>query len=133
MLSMLAVAAVMGVMAATSLTCGVGLFNGTATWCGLPLAWFIGFPFAIATSLVFGVPLTLIFLKFGLKRWWQFALVGLLAALPLWLDLAQPFASARWQKSGFYDSLNYLGSGCAAGLAYWWIWKKFGVRKEQDT
>jgi hypothetical protein len=42
MLSMLAVAAVMGVMAATFFTCGVGLANGTSTWCGLPLAWRTG-------------------------------------------------------------------------------------------
>jgi hypothetical protein len=128
MLSMLAAAAIMGVMAATFFTCGVGLVNGTATWCALPLAWLVGFPFAILAAIVFGVPLTFIFWKLGLQRWWQFALTGVVAALPLWYDLAAPFHSPRWQSSGVYDSLNYLGSGFGAGLAYWWIGQKFGVQ-----
>lgn len=53
-MSMLGVAAVVGVTGATSVTCGVGLFHGTGTWCGLPLFWFIGFPLAIFVAIIFG-------------------------------------------------------------------------------
>jgi len=121
-LSRLAFAAVIGVFAATTTTCGVGLFHGTDTWCGLPLVWFVGFPMAIAAAFVLGVPLTLVFRKFGLRRWWQFAFTGLICAVPVWRDFAQPFDSVRWAQSGFFDSLIFLGSGFAGGLAYWWIY-----------
>ena len=42
-------------------------------------------------------------------------------AVPFWYSLAQPFESARWVQSGFFDSINYLGSGVLAGLAFWWL------------
>ena len=44
----------------------------------------------------------------------------------------QPFASVRWAQSGLYDSLNYLGSGLAGGLAYWRICQKVGIRSSND-
>ena len=125
---MLAVAAVIGVAAATSTTCGVALAHDTRTWCGLPFVWFIGFPVAIVAAIVLGLPLTLIFWKLRLTRWWQFGLTGLVCAMPIWSVLAQPFGSTRWAQSGFFDSLNYLGSGFVGGLAYWWITRKFGIR-----
>ena len=122
--AMLAFAAAIGVTAATSTTCGVGLAHGTGTWCALPLVWLIGFPIAIVVALIFGLPLALVFRKLRLTRWWQFALAGFTCAVPTWMDLAEPFTSVRWAQSGLYDSLNYLGSGCAGGLAYWWISQK---------
>jgi len=132
-MSMLGFAAVIGVTGATSVTCAVGLAHGTGTWCGLPLAWFIGFPIAIIVALVFGLPLAFLFWKFQVRRWWQFGITGFICALPVWNDLAQPFASVRWSQSGLYDSLNYLGSGLAGGLAYWWLREKVVIRDDGDV
>ena len=126
-MSKLGVAAVIGVVVATSTTCGVGLAHGTGTWCALPLVWFFGFPLAIIAALIFGLPLALLFWKLRLTRWWQFGITGFLCAIPAWMELAEPFASVRWAQSGLYDSLNYLGSGLAGGLAYWWICQKVGM------
>ena len=131
-MSMLAVAAVIGVTGATFTTCGVGLAHGTSTRCGLPLVWFIGFPFAIVAALIFGLPLALLFWKLRWARWWQFGMAGLICAIPFWMELAEPFTSVRWAESGLYDSLNYLGSGLAGGLVYWWICQKVGVRDGTD-
>lgn len=131
-MSMLGVAAVIGVTGATFTTCGVGLAHGTGTWCGLPLVWFIGFPIAIVAALIFGLPLALLFWKFRLTNWWQFGMAGFTCAVPFWFELAEPFTSVRWAQSGFYDSLNYLGSGLAGGLAYWWICQKIGFRNGTD-
>jgi hypothetical protein len=130
--SMLGVAAVIGVIAATFTTCGVGLAHGTGTWCALPLVWFIGFPIAIIAALIFGLPLALLFWKLRLTRWWQFVMAGFICAIPIWIELAEPFTSVRWAQSGLYDSLNYLGSGLASGLAYWWICQKVGMRNVSD-
>jgi hypothetical protein len=137
-MSMLGAAALIGVTGATSVTCGVGLFHGTGTWCALPLIWFIGFPFAIIVAIIFGLPVAFLFWKFRLTHWWQFGMAGLICALPMWRELAEPFTSVRWQQSGLYDSLNYLGSGLGGGLAYWRICQKVGIRDSpsemlQDT
>jgi hypothetical protein len=117
----LCLAAAIGVVGATASTCGVGLISGTSTWCGLPLYWLIGIPTAVFFALVLGLPFHFAFEKLGLRRWWQYALGGLVLALPFWYSLAQPFSSARWLASGFFDSLNYLGSGTLAGIAFWWL------------
>lgn len=130
--SMLGFAAVIGVTAATFTTCGVGLAHGTGTWCALPLFWLIGFPMAIVAALIFGLPLALIFWKLRLTPWWQFGIAGVVSAIPMWIELSQPFTSVRWAQSGLYDSLNYLGSGLAGGIAYWWISRKVGIRQNID-
>ena len=130
--SMLGFAAIIGIVIATTTTCGVGLAHGTGTWCGLPFAWFIGIPVATVVALIFGLPLAFLFRKLRLTRWWQFGITGFLCAIPAWVELAQPFASVRWAQSGLYDSLNYLGSGLAGGLAYWRICKKVGIRSSND-
>jgi ABC-type spermidine/putrescine transport system permease subunit II len=119
--ALLCLAAVAGVVGATAVTCGVGLAHGTGTWCGLPLYWIVGIPPAIFSALVFGLPAYWLFRKVGLRRWWQFVLGGLVFAIPVWYELAQPFESARWRASGFFDSLNYLGTGALAGFAFWWL------------
>ena len=131
-MSMLGVAAVIGVTIATFTTCGVGLAHGTGTWCALPLVWFIGFPLAITNALIFGLPLAFLFCKLRLTRWWQFAVTGFICATPVWIELAEPFTSVRWAQFGLYDSLNCLGSGLAGGLAYWWISQKVGIRRGTD-
>lgn len=131
-MSMLGFAAVIGVAIATFTTCGVGLACGTGAWCALPLVWFIGFPLAVIAALVFGLPLALLFWKLRLARWWQFGITGFICAIPVWIELAEPFTSVRWMQSGLYDSLNYLGSGLAGGLAYWWICQKVGIRTNTD-
>ena len=118
---LLCLAAVLGVFFATAGTCGIGLLSGTGTWCGLPLYWFIGFPPAIMFALVFGIPAHFVFQRLRLRRWWQFAIAGFLFSLPFWYSLAQPFSSARWSQSGFYDSCNYIGSGIVAAVIYWWL------------
>jgi hypothetical protein len=117
----LVLAAILGVVGATAVTCAVGLATGTGTWCGLPLYWVVGTPFAVASAVVLGFPASLAFRKLGLHRWWQFVLGGTALALPIWFGLAQPFDSVRWLASGLFDSLNYLGSGAVAGLAFWWL------------
>jgi hypothetical protein len=129
---MLGFAAVVGVTAATFTTCGVGLAQGTGGWCALPLFWLIGFPLAIVSALIFGLPLALVFRKLRLTQWWQFGTGGFVCAIPVWIELSQPFTSVRWPQSGLYDSLNYLGSGLASGLSFWWISQKIGVRNDVD-
>lgn len=114
----LTLSAAIGTMAATSFTCGVGLLRGTETWCGLGYIWIVAIPIAVAVALVLGTPLCLIFYWLRLKAWWQYTVAGVLVATPVWASLAQPFASARWQQSGFYDTLNYLGSGALSALAF---------------
>jgi ABC-type spermidine/putrescine transport system permease subunit II len=117
---LLLLAAVVGVVGATAVTCGVGLASGTSTWCGLPLYWVVGIPPAAISAVVLGLPAYLLFRKLGFLRWWQFIIGGTVLALPFWYEFAQPFSSARWHASGFFDSLNYLGSGAVAGFAFWW-------------
>ena len=118
---LLALAAVIGVVSATSSACVIGLALGTGTCCGFILVWPLGIVIAIPVAVLFGVPADLLYRKAGLRSWWQFLLGGSLLALPLWYEMAQPFASVRWQMSGFFDSLNFVGSGAIAGLAYWWL------------
>src|SRR4051812_13432096 len=115
----LAIAAIIGVIAATTTTCLIGLLTGTSTWCGFIYVWPIGIVLAVPIAIILSYPIHLIFKKLNFQKWWQFAIGGLILALPIWAILAQPFTSARWQSSGFFDSLNYLGSGIAAGLIYW--------------
>jgi len=118
---LLCVAAIIGIVMATAITCGVGLVSGSSTWCGLPLYLIVGGLPAMASAVVLGFPASLLFRRLGLRRWWQFVLGGTVFALPVWYELAEPFASARWLSAGFFDSLNYLGSGAFAGLVFWWL------------
>ena len=127
LVSMLVSAAVIGVTGATCSTCGIGLLNGTKIWCALPIYWLFGFPVAIATAIIFGLPLTLIFFKLRLVRWWQFGMAGFICAIPFWIELSQPFSLVRWVESDLYYSLNYLGSGFIGGLSYWWASRKSGI------
>jgi len=125
-IGLLCIAAVAGVIAATSLTCAVGLATGTDTWCSM-LTPLVGTPIAIACALVAGLPAYLLFRSLRLSQWWQFALGGALIALPLWYEFATPFNSARWAHAGAFDTLNYLGSGLLAGLAFYLllrVWRK---------
>jgi hypothetical protein len=115
---LLCVAAVLGVLAATTLTCVVGLSAGTDTWCGA-LIPFVGAPIAIVCAVVVGFPAHLLFRKFGLSSWWHYVSGGVLIAVPVWYQLATPFSSPRWEHAGVFDSLNYLGSGLFAGLAFY--------------
>jgi hypothetical protein len=119
----IAIAATFGVMSATSLACGVGLLNGTNTWCGVGYIWIVAIPLAIAFSFIIGLPLHFIFSRFRLRAWWQFGVAGALAAMPIWLDLAKPYASVRWQQSGLYDTIDYIGTGVLAALTYWLLTK----------
>jgi hypothetical protein len=120
-IGLLCLAAVLGVTVATAGTCGVGLATGTGTWCGLPLYWIVGFPPAVLVAVIFGLPAHLLFQRIGLRSWVWFVVGGLLFSVPVWHSLAQPFDSPRWVQSGFFDSLNYLGSGAFGGLAFWWL------------
>lgn len=129
---MLGVAAIIGVATATSATCGVGLVHGTGTWCWLHWTWLFGFPVAVIAAIIFGLPLAFLFRKLHLTRWWQFGITGFICAIPVWIRLAQPFTSVRWTQSGLYDSMNYLGSGVASGLAYWWIGQKTDIGSNTD-
>jgi len=131
--ALLGLAAIIGVSAATSTSCGIGLLAGTSTWCGLPMSWLVGWPIAVVTAVVLGLPTYLAFKRLGLVRWWHFALGGALLAAPFWYQLAQPFSSARWMSSGSYDSLNYLGSGLLAGLAFWWLSTRTLKLRVHDT
>ena len=118
-IALLALAAVLGVVGGTSSACVIGVTQGTSTWCGFPLVWPIGAMLAIPVAILFGVPAELLFRRVGLLRWWQFVIGGVVLSLPLWYTLAQPFESPRWQASGFFDTLNYIGSGALGGLSYW--------------
>lgn len=74
---------------------------------------------AILCALVLGLPAYAAMRRWNLDRWWQFTLGGFVLAVPFWNELAQPFGSVRWAQSGFFDSLNYLGSGAVGGLVFW--------------
>jgi len=119
--TLLCIAAVLGVVGATTSTCLVGLTQGTTTWCGLPLAWPIGVAFAVPVALVLGIPADFAFRRAGLRQWWLFPIGGALLSLPVWYEFAQPFDSPRWQASGLFDTLNYVGTGALAGFAFWWL------------
>ena len=114
----LALAAAVGAIAATSLTCGVGLARGTDTWCGLGSIWIAAIPLAVVCAVAAGTPMFFMFRWLRLEAWWQYTLAGAAAAVPGWFLLARPFTSARWEQSGLYDSLNYLGTGALAALAF---------------
>jgi hypothetical protein len=116
---LLAASAAMGTMAATSVTCGVGLINGTDTWCGVGYFWILAVPISIVVAWITGALLLLPFNKLKLKAWWHYAVAGLIAAVPVWMSFAQPFSSLRWQQSGPYDSLNYLGTGLISSVLFW--------------
>ena len=80
-------------------------------------------------AVLLGLPASLLFQKVGFRRWWQFALGGVAFAVPYWYSLAEPFSSPRWAEVGFFDSLNYLGSGLAGGIAFWWL----SVRRSNEN
>ena len=63
--SLLALAAILGVASAVSLTCGFGIAVGTSTWCS-PLIWFVGSQIAIVVALLAGLPLHFVFRRL---RW----------------------------------------------------------------
>jgi hypothetical protein len=120
----MAAASAIGTMLATSVTCGIGLGFGTDTWCGVGYFWLVGIPIAISVGVVFGLPIDLALSRLGLRAWWQYALCGLIIASPVWYSFAQPFSSARWEQSGAFDTLNYLGSGVFGAVAYWALCRK---------
>lgn len=122
-LSLALLAAILGVTAASLSSCGIGLALGTGTWCS-PATWFVGLIFAMIVALIGGLPMWFLFRRLGLERHWQYVLGGVICALPLWYELAQPFDSARWQHAGGFDSLNYLGSGAFGGFFFWLLLKR---------
>jgi len=111
----------LGVAGATTTSCAIGLSQGTNTWCGLVWLWPLGTLLAIPTALLIGVPAYFFMRTLGLARWWQYLLGGILVAAPLWVGLSQPFTSIRWQQSGLFDTINYLGSGALGAVAFWWL------------
>lgn len=114
----LAASAFLGVGVASSATCGVGLVAGTDTWCS-GLIWLFGAAIAVPVAVVVGFPSYYLFKRFGFTEAWHYAFAGLACSLPLWWALAAPFSSVRWQQSGLFDSLNYIGSGVCAALIFW--------------
>lgn len=115
---LLPIAAVIGVVVATGLSCVIGLSLGTDNWCEL-LIPFVGFWIAIPVALLAGLPLFILFQRRQISSWWQYGFGGFMLALPIWWLFATPFESARWQHAGFFDSLVYLGSGAFGGLAFY--------------
>jgi len=126
---LLALAALLGVGAATSTSCVVGLALGTGSWCSW-LTWFVGVVFAVPIALVIGLPLQIIFERWQFHKAWQYVVAGTLCAAPVWYFLAVPF-STRWEHAGGFDSLNYLGSGAFGGLCYWILSVKIQQRAIQ--
>ncbi|MDM4767198.1 hypothetical protein [Pelomonas sp. SE-A7] len=123
---MLALASLIGVVVSTSAACAIGLSRGTDTWCGFVLVWPIGTIIAAPFAVVVGIPADALFRRVGLKHWIWYVSGGLVLSLPVWYELAQPFDSPRWNSAGFFDSLQYLGTGAVAGLAFWVLrrWKQ---------
>ena len=132
-LKLLCFASIMGVVGATTSACVIGLAIGTSTWCGVHLAWPVGFVLAIPCAVLFGFPAQFIYRKLGLTRWWQFVIGGVVIAIPIWESFAQPFSSARWLQSGFFDSLIFLGSGAFAAIVFWFLDRRRNARDDQKT
>lgn len=124
-IALLAFAAVIGVILATSSACVIGLTQGTSTMCGFQLIWPIGMILAIPVAVVFGLPADFIYGRLGLRRWWQYLIGGVLFSLPIWFVMAVSTGLPRWQANGFFvaflDAINLIGVGVIASLVYWWL------------
>ena len=114
--------AIAGVMVATSVA--HTLTPPEMSWSGLPWMWIVGAIVAIPHAVVFGLPAFVAFRKYGLGRWWHYAIGGVLIAVPCWVLIAQPFDSARWRYAGGYDSVNILGTGLVAAILFWAMERK---------
>jgi hypothetical protein len=117
----LCLAAIFGVMSGTGTACAIGISAGTFTYCGFSLIWPVGFIIAVPFALVIGLPSDWLFRRYGWRRWWQFALAGVVIALPVWHQLTDSFNSLAWRDNGLFGTINLLGSGLAGGLIYWWL------------
>ena len=129
----LCLAAIAGVMIATTASCLIGLSIGTGTWCSPGLMAISGVPIAVVCALVAGLPAYLLFRRLHFTSWWHYALGGLLIAVPGWYLMAMPFSSPRWQSAGFFDSLNYLGSGLCAGVVFYFLVRMQSVHRASNV
>ena len=116
-LMLLCVAAVLGVISATGVICGIEKILHPTMSCDMRIFWVVGIPIAVAFALFIGFPATLIFRKFKLFHWWQFVLGATLIAVPFYVVVGEPFK--RHSESGL--ALLYLGSGALSGLFYWFF------------
>ena len=64
-----------GVTGASAATCGMGLLSGTSTWCS-GLIWFVGNALGIATAILLGFPVALLYRKARITHWSAFLVGG---------------------------------------------------------
>jgi hypothetical protein len=82
--------------------------------------------FSTAFALLLGWPLSLLYRRLGLARWWQFCLGGVICAVPFWFAWFYPFNTGHWEAYGVHNSLYFYGVGFLGGYFYW----RFVVRPQ---
>ena len=90
---------------------------------------FFGSLFAVISGLLFGWPLSLIYRRFCLVRWWQFCVGGAICAFPFWVAWFYPFSSTHWEMYRVTNSMYFYGVGILAGYFYW----RFVVRVKRTN
>ncbi|WP_136662439.1 YdiU family protein [Pseudomonas leptonychotis] len=78
---------------------------------------FVFYPFSFMATLIFGVPLFLIFQHYQLVRWWSAIISGVITAILITVCLRLP--------SGPHasDFAVMLPIGALSGSSFWLIWK----------
>ena len=78
-----------------------------------------GYIFSILSAVMFGLPLSAIFRRLDLKRWWQYGIGGLLCAIPFWLLWFFPFDTEHWKQYRLINSIYFFSVGLTSGIIYW--------------
>ena len=114
----LGISAILGVLSASYSTCGIDILFFTPKTCDMEKILPFGIAIGVAFALLLGFPISRLFKKLKLFRWWQFVLGATLIATPFYIVVGEPL-TASWSDSGHFFFILYLGSGAFSGLYYW--------------
>jgi hypothetical protein len=105
-------------------TVGMGLFSSEVSegqFVSVVLIYsLVGSVFAVFSAFIFGSPLSLLFRRFGLVRWWQYCMGGAVCAFPFWFAWFYPFNTGHWVAFRVSNSAYFYSVGVIAGFIYWW-------------
>jgi hypothetical protein len=114
----LGVAATLGVLSATYMSCGVDMMSHPMMTCDAEKILPFGIAIGAAFALLIGYPTSRLFMKLKYFRCWQFVLGATLIATPFYVIMGEPFKT-DWADNGRVFFILYLGSGAFSGLYYW--------------